>query len=341
MRLSICVPTYNFGQFIGETLESIVTQLEPGVEVVVLDGGSTDDTEEVAKRFVTQYPAVKYVRQSFRGGIDRDMARSVELAQGDYCWLFSSDDIMKPGAIAHILAEIESGLDIYLCGLTLCDREMNFMAEHRVSGARWGEVFQLKDAADRRRYFECAETTTALFSFMGSLIIRRSRWMQHDLEEAYIGSLWAHVVRILRMVPHGLTVKYLGESLLNKRGDNDSFMDKGLVRRLAIAIDGYDRIGSDIFGEDSFEALHLRRVVANEFPPLGLFFAKADSFRQKRFEDAADVDRLVAKAYRDRTRRNAVRRAVYKLVRPLHRVVPISYAEARSVFRALRKRLQR
>lgn len=341
VKLSICIPTYNFGRFIGETLTSILRQQAPGLEVIVFDGGSTDDTEEIARPYATQYPAVRYVRQAFRGGIDRDMVRSIELARGEYCWLFSSDDIMKPGAVSRVFEEVKSGLDIYLCGLTLCDIEMNVMAEHRVSRAAWGEVFELKNELERKRYFELAETTTALFSFMGSLIIKRSRWLQHELEEAYVGSLWAHVVRILRMIPQGLMVKYLGESLLDKRGDNDSFMDEGLVRRIAKTIDGYQHIGSDVFGENSFEAFNLRRVVANEFPPLAFFFAKADAFRKKRADDVALVDQLVAKAYRDRTLRNVFRLAVYRLVRPAYRFAPFSYIAARNVYRALRKVLRK
>ena len=89
IRLSVCIPTYNFGRFIGETLESIVRQATEEVEIVVLDGGSTDNTTEVVEGFRDAFPRLRYYRQDFKGGIDRDMAKSVELARGEYCWLFS------------------------------------------------------------------------------------------------------------------------------------------------------------------------------------------------------------------------------------------------------------
>ena len=82
MRLSICIPTFNFGEFIGETLESILPQVVDGVEVVILDGGSTDDTTAVVRSFQDRYPELRYVRRDERGGIDRDMARNVDLARG-------------------------------------------------------------------------------------------------------------------------------------------------------------------------------------------------------------------------------------------------------------------
>ena len=45
IKLSICIPTYNFGHTIGETLDSILTNNLDGVEIVILDGGSSDNTK--------------------------------------------------------------------------------------------------------------------------------------------------------------------------------------------------------------------------------------------------------------------------------------------------------
>lgn len=331
IRLSICMPTYNFGAFIAQSLDSIVVQLALGVEVVVLDGGSTDDTAEVVRRYTDHYPAVRYIHQDHRGGIDRDMARTIELARGEYCWLFSSDDIMKKGAIDEILKEIATDHDIYIGGMTLCDRDMRFLMEAPVSRAERGATFDLQNQMDRRSYFELADATPALFSFMGSLIIKRRRWLTHELEEEYIGSLWAHVVRIFRMIPGGLRVKYLGESLLYKRGGNDSFMDKGLVARYAVTIDGYHAIGRNIFGASSFEAYHIRRLIVNEFPPQVFLFAKGDCSRKRLWKEMSEIDRLVEKTYQDRTLRNAIYRAVYRLV-------PVSVYEAfRNIYKKGRK----
>jgi abequosyltransferase len=334
IKLSICIPTYNFGAFIAQTLDSIIPQLLPGVELVILDGGSSDNTPKVVRAFLDRGLPISYLRQEVRGGIDRDMARTVELARGEYCWLFSSDDIMKPGAIGIVLEEIQSGHDIYICGLTLCDFDMNVISEHPVSRAGRGEVFDLKRDADRRRYFRLAETTTALFSFMGSLIFKRERWHQHELERGYINSLWAHVVRILRMIPNGLKVKYLGESLLNKRSGNDSFMERGLVHRYAMAIDGYHRIANDIFGARSLEARHIRRVLVNEFPPRIFFFLKEDSLKAGRGTEIPEIDRLVHKAYCDATARSLAYLLDYRFsLTPIcQRAMAVAKGIARNIF---------
>ncbi len=329
-RLSLCIPTYNFGDFIGATLDSVAPQLTPEVEVVILDGGSTDDTSAVVRPYVARHPEIRYIRQDQRGGIDRDIARSVDLAAGEYCWLFSSDDLMKPGAISRMLKEIDTALDVYLCGLTLCDLRMNPIVEHRVSRAAPGAVFDLANVEQRQRYFELAETSTAFFSFMGAVIVRRQRWREIGLDEAFIGTLWSLAVRILQMIPSGLTVKYVGESLLAKRGENDSFMDKGLVHRYSIAIDGYHRIADELFGTDSIEAWHIRRVLVNEFPPQAFLLARKLCLGSGRLQDLPDLKRLELKAYRDPTLRNYLYRTTYSLF-------PVRFYEiVRGAFRRLR-----
>ncbi|MFZ2114240.1 MAG: glycosyltransferase family 2 protein [Solirubrobacteraceae bacterium] len=334
VRLSVCIPTYNFGAFIGDTLASIVPQLVPGVEVVILDGGSTDDTGQVVESFTRSYPAVRYHRQNERGGIDRDMARTVELARGEYCWIFCADDIMKPGAINQVLGLLHSGCELYLCGFTLCSFDMESLKDHKVARLTTDREFDLSVEQDRRAYFERAQTTVAFFSFAGSLIVRRDSWEQAGPDEQFIGSLWAHVAQILRMIPHGLRLHYIASSLLYKRTENDSFMDRGIVHRYAKAIDGYHRLAEAYFPEDGPEARGIRRVVTNEFPPWVLLAAKLESRRNGR-GDEATVDRLAAKTYRDASPRNRLDRLLYRST-PL-----VAFAIAQAFNRRVVLRLRR
>ena len=341
MRLSICIPTYNFGAFIGETLQSILPQLEDGVEVVVLDGGSTDDTTAVVESFQRQYASLRYERRDERGGIDRDIARVVDLAEGEYCWLFCADDLMKPGAIRRMLQNLDTGCDVYLCGMTLCTLDMRRLAEHRVSKIKVESQFDLALAHDRQAYFKRALTTTAFFSFASSLTFKKSRWDAIGLDEEFVGSLWAHVARFFQMIPGGLRLHYLPESYLFKRTENDSFADKGLVHRYSIAIDGYHRLAHTHFPVESLEAQHIRRAVRNEFPPWLLLRLKFTSERD-RPEDVSSVDRLAAKAYVDRTPRNLIYHSIYKYTpRALLRAAQATYRPVRSIsisIRALRCR---
>ncbi len=339
VRLSICMPTYNFGRFIGEALESILKQATDEVEIVVLDGASTDNTSEVVGRFQARFPRLYYHRLDRRGGIDRDMARSVELANGEYCWLFSSDDVMREGALKDVLEEISLGFDLYLCGLTLCTIDMQPIMQHRILRLPCDAEFELANEQDRHRYFRLAETTTAFFSFMGSLIVRKSRWDAIPFNEAFDGTLWAHVGRIFAMIPRGLRLKYLSRSYLDKRSGNDSFLDKGPGHRYKLAIEGYDRLADAFYPTGSVEAAAIRRAVRNEFPSVGGLLSLKLAHRANT-DDILVLDRLAAAVY---SKRPLIARALFLTYQmttlPLARDVwPLIFPFARRISHKLRAR---
>jgi abequosyltransferase len=338
VRLSVCIPTYNFGAYIGETLRSILPQVVEGVEVVVLDGGSTDDTAAVVESLRERCPSLRYERRAERGGIDRDMARTVDAARGEYCWLFCADDVMREGAIARMLARLDSGCDVYLCGLTLCDLDMRPLGEHPVARIATEAQFDLGTRHERRRYFRRAKTTTAFFSFAGSLTFKRSRWEAIPLNEEFVGSLWAHVARLFQMIPGGLRLHYIPESYLFKRSGNDSFMDDGLVKRYAIATDGYDRLARAFFPKGSPEVRHIHRVLANEFPVPYLLELKFKSERE-RSEDVAVLNRMAATAYSGWAPRSVAYRLLYDHTpRAVYMGAQASYRAVKSILARRRSR---
>src|SRR6266571_3092358 len=102
IRLSICIATYNRADVIGETLESILPQLREGVELVVVDGASPDATESDVNSYFSGRSDCRYVRLPTKGGVDQDYCLAVEYAKGQYCWLMTDDDILKPNAIDRV-----------------------------------------------------------------------------------------------------------------------------------------------------------------------------------------------------------------------------------------------
>jgi len=299
MRLSICIPTYNFGKFIGQTLESIVSNLVEGVDVVILDGGSTDETDSVVADWQRHFPQIEYHQQGFRGGIDRDIAKVISLARGDYCWLFSADDIMKPGAVAKVMNAIQSNCDIYVCEITLCNFTMQPVRENPIfDGITAPEIFDLGNPSDRQRYFSKAKTSEAFFSFLAGPIFRKDIWEKADgIPESFYQTCWGLAGRLLSLVPGGLRIHYLGESLLYRRGENDSFTEHGVVNRFRISVEGFPHVVDTIFGRDSQESLHIRRVIRNEWTLRILMPIKLLIATSPQQENIAKLNALVAKHY--------------------------------------------
>jgi len=99
MKVSIVTPSYNQGQFIERTLQSVASQTGAEIEHVVFDGGSTDNTVEVLKNFS---PPVRWVSKKDKGQTDA-VNQGIRATDGEIIGWLNSDDIYYPGAIARIV----------------------------------------------------------------------------------------------------------------------------------------------------------------------------------------------------------------------------------------------
>jgi abequosyltransferase len=257
------------------------------------------------------------------------MARTVALARGEYCWLFGADDTMRPGALARMLARLDGGAELLLCGVTYCSLQMEPLFEGEVAQIPSETRFDFSVRDHRLSYFARASTTLAFFSFLGSIVFSRERWEAIGLEERFVGSLFAHVARLFAMIAQGVTFDYLPDSYVLTRGGNDSFLDRGIVNRYAKVIDGYHELAAAYFGVDSAEAAHVRRAVRAEFP-LWLALEMRYAVARERPEELAELRRITRRAYGEPGSR-------YRLYRELYDHTPHGgFVAARDSMRALR-----
>lgn len=303
IKLSFCIPVYNFGDYVGQALDSIFCDVDKfsDFEVVVLDGGSTDRTPEILREYTLRYSQIRYIRQEHRGGIDADLHRCVEEARGEYCWLLSGDDTIREGGIQALCRFIDNKSDVYLCEHTQCDIGLNFLYDYPIFLDRRPRIVNMSHSHSRELYMARSLNTEACFSFMSGLIVRRDVWLSAEPPVMFKGSCWWHVARLFEHLKQGLNVCYVGETWVNRRGDNDSFLDQGLVRRLGIAIEGYHRLANYYFGADSIEAIHIRRLVRADVKFVLFMHAKLLTREKSATESRKDLDRLVRRAYCDNT----------------------------------------
>lgn len=105
MKISVCMATYNGEAYLPEQLDSILSQLAPGDELVVADDGSTDRTVELLRARGSQIRLVDTARV---GGVVRNFERAVQAAQGDIVVLCDQDDVWLPGRLALVRRELAS-----------------------------------------------------------------------------------------------------------------------------------------------------------------------------------------------------------------------------------------
>lgn len=100
-RISVVVPSYNQGKFIEKTIRSIILQNYPDLEIIVVDGGSTDGSVETIRKYADWISF--WVSEKDRGqsdAINKGLAR----ATGEiFCWL-NTDDFFLPGALFTVAA---------------------------------------------------------------------------------------------------------------------------------------------------------------------------------------------------------------------------------------------
>ncbi|WP_086150811.1 glycosyltransferase family A protein [Cellulosimicrobium sp. KWT-B] len=106
-RVSVVVPAYNNGDYIAETMRSVLAQTFTDFELVVADHSSTDDTREQLEPFASD-PRVRLVTTEAGGGARRNWNRVSELAQGALIKLVCGDDLLRPTMLAEQVAALDA-----------------------------------------------------------------------------------------------------------------------------------------------------------------------------------------------------------------------------------------
>ncbi len=210
--LSVCIATYNRAAFIGETLDSIIRQLTDEVEIVVVDGASTDTTRAVMERYAADCPRLRYIRLPEKGGVDQDFCKAVEYARGEYCWLFPDDDLFKPGAVRRVLDELRNGHCLVIVNADVMDRDFSSLLHLSMLDNREDETYGPDDMEGLFRRI------VPSISFIGCVVIRRETWLTRE-HDRYFGTEFIHVGVIFQEPLPGST-RVIGQPYITIRYGN-------------------------------------------------------------------------------------------------------------------------
>lgn len=97
LTFSICIPNYNYGSYIGETIESVLQQSYPHFELIINDNASTDKSMEVIASFKDK--RIRCYQNKYNIGFAPNLQKTTMYARNQYINVLSSDDQMKPLAL--------------------------------------------------------------------------------------------------------------------------------------------------------------------------------------------------------------------------------------------------
>ena len=106
--VSVVIPAYNAADLLPDTVESVLAQTYPAVEVIVVDDGSTDNTPDVMEAYT---PAVRYIRKE-NGGSASARNRGIREATGTYIALLDADDLWRPTKLTQQVAQLQAHPDL-------------------------------------------------------------------------------------------------------------------------------------------------------------------------------------------------------------------------------------
>ena len=158
-RVSVVVPNYQHGRFLGRRLESILKQSYADLELIYLDDGSTDDSADVFARYVDD-PRVRAASPRPRSGNPFvQWNRGVALARGDYVWIAEADDDAAPTLLERLVAVLDDdpGLGLAYCESLAVDAsgaELRSMVgrTRMLDAERWSADFRTSGPEECRRY---------------------------------------------------------------------------------------------------------------------------------------------------------------------------------------------
>src|SRR5689334_9186190 len=116
-QVSIIVPVYNVERYLGECLDSILSQDFEDFEIVAVDDCSQDGSSEILRQYAERDARIKIIVMPQNRGLGAARNAGLAAATGRYVWFIDSDDSIRPGSLSAIMARAEeTGAEVVLFG---------------------------------------------------------------------------------------------------------------------------------------------------------------------------------------------------------------------------------
>ena len=122
--ISVIVPVYNVEEYLEECLDSIKSQTYKNIEVILVNDGSTDNSQAICERYCQQDPRFQLINQENRG-LSGARNRGIQESTAEFITFVDSDDIIKDDMLYQLIEKMDSeDIDIVECWYTHNQKEL-------------------------------------------------------------------------------------------------------------------------------------------------------------------------------------------------------------------------
>lgn len=118
MKISIVMASYNYAPIIGEAIESVINQTYKDWELIIIDDGSTDNSVEVIKKYLSDNRIKLYINEK-NLGLAKTVRKGIQYSTSDWIAFLESDDKFFPNALEEKVKAISTDADIIFSDLEL------------------------------------------------------------------------------------------------------------------------------------------------------------------------------------------------------------------------------
>ena len=135
--ISVIVPVYNSELYIEKCINSILKQDYTNYEIIIINDGSTDDSEKVIRKITKTTNKIRYYKQK-NSGVAKTRNNGIEFAKGEYIAFIDNDDYIDPDYFKVLIDSSKSGdADIVLCGYRRPDENGKIIKELHITEHEW------------------------------------------------------------------------------------------------------------------------------------------------------------------------------------------------------------
>jgi glycosyltransferase involved in cell wall biosynthesis len=218
--VSIIIPSFNQSRFIEETLESVISQDYPNIELIVIDGGSTDGSVEIIKRYADK---IDYWESEKDRGQSHAINKGYEKSTGQIVNWLCSDDVLFPGVVTKIVDAFEQNPEA--CGVfgsaVFTNANSEVIAPLPVSYGGFNELLRFWGFKSDLNQPSCY--------FRRSLIEKAGYYLNEDYHHAMDYDFWCRSLKGQVLIDLGIPIATFRRHEEAKTTSSDTYLDEKLV----------------------------------------------------------------------------------------------------------------